>query len=224
MKSTVLITYKDHFSSLGHEFSLNWWENNDIDRLVQVRCNSIANAQELRLFYTDPLIWPYPIFTEAPKLIIHWGLLVHVCQRPASTCDPLPFVWHQAITWTNVGLLSIRTNFNEILIKFQNISFKKMHLKVLIVRCRVFCSRLNMIIKTRSLYRIRLWCCLQRRQRKYTYMLGSNTYFLANNTNKIINYFMTIFSDNFQSTQINSQVTNVTCELITQVCLYQKCQ
>ena len=39
---------------------------------------------------------------------------------------------HQAITWTNADLLSIRplgTNFSEIQIKIQNFPFMKMHLK-----------------------------------------------------------------------------------------------
>ena len=41
-------------------------------------------------------------------------------------------VWHEAITWTNAGLLSIGplgTNSSEILIKIQNFSLMKMHLK-----------------------------------------------------------------------------------------------
>ena len=33
------------------------------------------------------------------------------------------------------------TNFNEILIKIQNISFTKMHLKTSSVKCRLFCPR-----------------------------------------------------------------------------------
>ena len=35
----------------------------------------------------------------------------------------------QAIIQTNAGLLSIGTNFSEILIKVKNVSFTKMHLK-----------------------------------------------------------------------------------------------
>ena len=46
----------------------------------------------------------------------------------------------QAIIWTNAGLLSIGpsgTNISEILIKIQNFSFKKMHLKILSAKMRV---------------------------------------------------------------------------------------
>ena len=48
----------------------------------------------------------------------------------------------QAIFSTNAGLLSIRplgTNFSEILIKIQNFSFTKMHLKITSAKWRPFC-------------------------------------------------------------------------------------
>ena len=51
-------------------------------------------------------------------------------------------VQRQAITWTNVDLLSIRpfwTNFSEIQIKIQDFSFMKMHLKMLSVKWWPFC-------------------------------------------------------------------------------------
>ena len=50
----------------------------------------------------------------------------------------------QAIAWTNAGLLSIRplgTNFSEIRIKIQNVSFKKMHLKTSSARMAAIGSR-----------------------------------------------------------------------------------
>ena len=50
----------------------------------------------------------------------------------------------QAGIWTNAGLLSIGplgTNFSEILIKIQNFSFMKMHLKISSVKWRPFCPR-----------------------------------------------------------------------------------
>ena len=48
----------------------------------------------------------------------------------------------QAIVWINAGILSIRsfgTNFGEILIKIQNFSFTKMHLKILSGKWCPFC-------------------------------------------------------------------------------------
>ena len=42
--------------------------------------------------------------------------------------------WHQAIIWTDAGILLIRpsgTNLSEILIEIYTFSFNKMHLKIL---------------------------------------------------------------------------------------------
>ena len=55
-------------------------------------------------------------------------------------------VRHQAITWTNVDLLSIRPlgiNFSEIRIKIYNFSFTKMHLEMSSVKWGPFCSGEN---------------------------------------------------------------------------------
>ena len=52
-------------------------------------------------------------------------------------------VLHQAIIWTNAGVLSIQpigTNFSEILIKIQNFSFTKMHLKIPPAKWPPFCQ------------------------------------------------------------------------------------
>ena len=53
---------------------------------------------------------------------------------------------HQAIIWTNVGMMLIGplgTNFSEILIEIQTISFKKKRLKVLSAKWRPFFFFLN---------------------------------------------------------------------------------
>ena len=52
-------------------------------------------------------------------------------------------VRRQAITWTNIGLLSmgpLGTNFNEIGTKIPNFSFMKTHLNMSSAKCRPFCS------------------------------------------------------------------------------------
>ena len=57
---------------------------------------------------------------------------------------------HQAIIWTNVGILLIGplgTNFSEILIEIQTFSFKKMHLKMSSAKWRSFCLGLNVLTK-----------------------------------------------------------------------------
>ena len=55
---------------------------------------------------------------------------------------------HQAIIWTNAGLLLIGPlgrNFNEILIAILTFSFKKMRLEVSSVKRRPFCLGLNLL-------------------------------------------------------------------------------
>ena len=56
---------------------------------------------------------------------------------------------HQAIIWTNAGILLISplgTNVNEILIEIHTLSFKKIHLKMLSGKWRPFCLSLNVLI------------------------------------------------------------------------------
>ena len=55
---------------------------------------------------------------------------------------------HQAIIWTNDGLLLIgplETNLSEILIEILTFSFKKMRLKVSSAKRRPFCLGLNVL-------------------------------------------------------------------------------
>ena len=56
--------------------------------------------------------------------------------------------WHQAIIWTNAGILFIEpsgTNFSEILIEIHTFSFKKMHLQVSSRKWRPFCLNHNVL-------------------------------------------------------------------------------
>ena len=65
--------------------------------------------------------------------------------------------WHQAIIWTNAGILLIRplgTNFSEILVKIHIFSFKKMHLKMLCGKWRPFCLGLSVLRYGRVIKRI----------------------------------------------------------------------
>ena len=61
-----------------------------------------------------------------------------------SSGNGLSPIRRQAITWTNVHLLSIGplgANFNEILTKIRNFSLKKMHLKISSAKWRPYCPR-----------------------------------------------------------------------------------
>ena len=58
---------------------------------------------------------------------------------------------HQAIIWTNAGILLIRPlglNFSEILIEIHTFSFKKMHLKMSSAKRQPFCLGLNVLTVT----------------------------------------------------------------------------
>ena len=57
---------------------------------------------------------------------------------------------HQAIIWTNAGILLIEplgTNFSEILIGIHKFSFTKMRLKMSSAKWRPFCFGLNVLIR-----------------------------------------------------------------------------
>ena len=86
-------------------------------------------------------------FTEKNIVIIclltHWGRVTHICIMKLAiigSYNGLSTGRHQAIIWTNAGILfqSIGTNFSEILSKIHTISFKKMHLKMLSAKCQPF--------------------------------------------------------------------------------------
>ena len=84
--------------------------------------------------------------------LTHWGRVTHICISKLTTIGSdnglLPGRC-QAIIWTNAGILLIRplgTNFNEMLIEIHAFSFKKMHLKMLSVKWRLFCLGLNVLI------------------------------------------------------------------------------
>ena len=57
---------------------------------------------------------------------------------------------HQAIIWTNAGILligSLGTNFSEILIEIHIFSLKKMHLKISSAKWQPFCLGLNVLMQ-----------------------------------------------------------------------------
>ena len=83
--------------------------------------------------------------------LTHWGRVTHICVDNLTiigSYNGLSPGWHQAIIWTNAGILLIGPlgkNFNEILIEMHTFSFKKMHLKMLSGKRRPFCLGLNVL-------------------------------------------------------------------------------
>ena len=84
--------------------------------------------------------------------LTQWGRVSHICVSKIYTIissdNGLSPGRHQAIIWTNVGILftaPLGANFSEILIDIYTFSFKKMHLKMSSGKWRPFCLGLNVI-------------------------------------------------------------------------------
>ena len=83
--------------------------------------------------------------------ITHWRRVTHICVSKLiiiGSDNGLSPGRHQAIIWTNAGILLIGplgTNFSEMLIEIHTFSFKKIHLKMSSGKWRPFCLGLNVI-------------------------------------------------------------------------------
>ena len=83
------------------------------------------------------------------SLLTHWGWVTHICVSELTIIGSdsgLSPGRHQAIIWTNAGIVLIRTsgtNFSEILGKTHSFSFKKMHLKMSSAKGHLFSLGLN---------------------------------------------------------------------------------
>ena len=84
--------------------------------------------------------------------LTHWGRVTHICVCKLiiiGSDNGLSPDQHQAIIWTNAELLSIGplpTYFSENLIKMQQFSLKKMHVKMSSAKWRLSCPSLNVLI------------------------------------------------------------------------------
>ena len=76
--------------------------------------------------------------------VMGWCIYASVNCLSISSGNGLSLIRHQAITWTNAGLLLIGllgTNFSEIRIGIPSFSFKKMHLKLSSAKMAAIFSR-----------------------------------------------------------------------------------
>ena len=82
----------------------------------------------------------------------HWRRMTQICVSKLTIIgsdNGLSPRRHQAIIWTNAGILLIGplgTNFSEILIELNTFQFKKMHLQMPSGKWRPFCLGLNVLI------------------------------------------------------------------------------
>ena len=83
--------------------------------------------------------------------LTHWGRVTHICVSRLTIIgsDNGLSPWrHQAIIWTNAGILLIGplgANFSENLIEILTFSFTKVRLKVSSAKWRPFCFGLNVL-------------------------------------------------------------------------------
>ena len=93
--------------------------------------------------------------------LTHWGRVTHICVSKLTIIgsnNSLSPDQRQAIIWTNAGLLSIGplwTYFSENLIKMQQFSLTKMHLKMSSAKWCPSCLGLNVLtFQFHHVYRI----------------------------------------------------------------------
>ena len=108
--------------------------------------DDIYHRKQTRLIVTNNS--PYNTIPRENNLT-HWGRVTHIFVSKLTTIDSgngLSPGRHQAIVWTNAGILLIEPLgrvFSETFIETQAFSFKKMHLKMSSGKCRPFCLGLN---------------------------------------------------------------------------------
>ena len=93
------------------------------------------------------------------RSLSHWGRVTHICVGKLTiigSVNGLSPGRRQAIIWTNAGILlfgPLRSNFSEIIIEIHTFSFKKMHLRMLSGKWRLFCLGLNVLMRKAFPYR-----------------------------------------------------------------------
>ena len=112
-------------------------------------CAQYCRLSPCYQLYKTTIIVRVPKETWLP--LTHWGRVMHICVDNLNIIvsdNGLSPGRHQAIIWTNAGILLIGplgTNSSEIAIRIQIFSFKKMHLKMASTKRRPFCLGLNVL-------------------------------------------------------------------------------
>ena len=145
-----------HHKSSGHcDVTSNrlWCHSLNVNQTSQKR-GSLCEDRRLIVIYrfctaTCFLHCQWYNVMMVPLSLTHWGRVTHVCVGKTNIIgsdNGLSPGRHQAIIWTDAGILLIRplgTNFNELLIEILTFSFMKMRLKVSSAKWRPYCLGLN---------------------------------------------------------------------------------
>ena len=98
------------------------------------------------------LVGARPSAGTVMTMLTHWGRVTHICLGKLTIIGSdkgLSHSRHQAIIWTNTGILLIGplgTNLSEILTKIHTFWLKKMHLKISSGKWRPFSLGLNVLM------------------------------------------------------------------------------
>ena len=117
--------------------------------------------------------WELQRHVPGAIVLTHWGWVTHICVSKltiiVSDNGLLPG-WHQAIIWTNSGILLSGTsgpNISELSIKIPTFLLKKIHLKMSSRKWQPFCFSLNVLTGQSPLFAVNvspgLMHCFSRR-------------------------------------------------------------
>ena len=104
--------------------------------VISNRWLSMRYFRFLELFRWKSLILCAASWNFHCSFLIHWGRMTHICVSKIiiiGSDNGLSPSRRQAIIWTNTGkllILTLGTNFSEIVSKIRVFSFRKMHLKM----------------------------------------------------------------------------------------------
>ena len=115
--------------------------------LLYVTFLSIAKNDKVRLYTMFTCSW-WELHNDSLHTLFYSNIIFSK-QTIIGSENGLPPSQHQAINWTNVGVLLIRTlgtNFSEILCKIHKFSFRKINFKMSSGKWRPSCLCLNVLV------------------------------------------------------------------------------
>ena len=121
----------------GHQYPQCW---------LNINCIGPVSSKTIAHKVNSIRKWNHILKKKWPS---RWDRVTHICiNRPTriGSDNGLSAGRHQAIFWTNAGVLlvgTLGTTFSEILIEIHIFPFTKMHLKMSSGKWRLFCLGLN---------------------------------------------------------------------------------
>ena len=129
--------------------SMNWIQTYAfLSNIIKSGNRFVASPNRKQTLFYVP--WTVKDGTHGAALT-HWGRVTHTCVSKLTTIgsdNGLSPGRHQAITWSNAGILlnwALGTNFSEILSEIDTFLFKQMRLKMSSGKWRPYCLGLNVL-------------------------------------------------------------------------------